>query len=59
MGLLYITFHLLVRNIGCGIDKAIMDLLYLHELVDDRVDFRYVHIRHFIFLCIISVCRIL
>ena len=27
MGLLYIIFHFIVRNIGCGIDKAILDLL--------------------------------
>ena len=45
MGVLYTTFHFLVRNIGCGTDKAILDLLWLYELVDDRVDFTYVHIR--------------
>ena len=38
----------LVRNIGCGIDKAILDVWYLYQLVDDRVDFSYVHIRYFI-----------
>ena len=27
MGLLYIIFNSLVWNIGCGIDKAILDLL--------------------------------
>ena len=48
MGLLYITYHFLVSNIGCGIDKAILDLLQLYELVDDRFDFTYVHIRYFI-----------
>ena len=26
MGLLYIIFHSLVGNIGCGIDKDILDL---------------------------------
>ena len=41
-------FHFLVRNIGCGIDKAILDLWVLYELVDDRVDFSYAHIRYFI-----------
>ena len=25
-GIGYIIFHFLVRNIGCGIDKAIMDV---------------------------------
>ena len=48
MGLLYIIFHSLVRNIGCWIDKAILDFLWLYGFVDDRVDFTYVHIRHFI-----------
>ena len=48
MGPLYIIFHFLVRNIGCGIDKAILDLWYLYELADDRVDFSFVHIRYFI-----------
>ena len=47
-GLLYIMFHSLVRKIGCGIDKAILDLLYLYELVDNRVDCTWLHIRYFI-----------
>ena len=46
--ILYIIFHFLVRNIGCGIDKAILDPWELYELVDDRVDFSYVHIRYYI-----------
>ena len=29
MGLLYISFHSSVKNIGCEIDKAILDPLYL------------------------------
>ena len=45
---MYIIFHFLVRNMGCGIDKAILDVWYLYQLVDDRVDFSYVHIRYFI-----------
>ena len=47
-GILYIIFHFLVRNIGCGIDKAILDLWELYKLVDDRMDFSYMHIRYFI-----------
>ena len=47
-GILYIIFPFLLRNIGCGIDKAILDLLELYQLVDDGVDFSYVHIRYFI-----------
>ena len=43
-----IIFHFLVRNIGCGIDKAKLDVWYLYQLVDDMVDFPYVHIRYFI-----------
>ena len=46
--MLYIIFHFLVRNIGCGINKAMLDLWELYDLVDDRVDFSYVHIRYFI-----------
>ena len=46
--MLYIIFHFLVRNIGCGIGKAILDLWELYELVDDRVDFSCVHMRYFI-----------
>ena len=48
LGLLYIIFHFLVRNTGCGIDKATLDLSLLYVLVDDRVVFSYVHIRYFI-----------
>ena len=44
MRLLYITFHLFVRNIGCDIDKAIFDPLSSLELLDARLDFLYVHI---------------
>ena len=47
-GIVYIIFHFLVRNIGCGIDKAILDVWQLYQLVDDTVDFSYVHIRYFI-----------
>ena len=47
MGLLYIIYHFLVRNIGCEIDKAILDPLQLYELVDDRVNCTFVHIRYF------------
>ena len=36
MGLLCITFHLVDRNIGCEIDKAILDPLNLLEWLDDR-----------------------
>ena len=45
---MYIIFRSLVRNIGCGKDKAILDVSKLYQLVDDRVDFSYVHIRYFI-----------
>ena len=47
MGLLYIIFHFLVRNIGCVIHKAILDPSQLYEIVDDRVNFPFVHIRYF------------
>ena len=47
-GMVYIIFHFLVRNIGCGTDKAILDACQLYQLVDDRVDFSCVHIRYFI-----------
>ena len=47
MGLLYIVFHFLVENTGCGKNKAIPDPLSFAESVEDRVDFLYAHIRYF------------
>ena len=46
MGLLYVAFHLFVRNIGRDIDKAILDLLSLLELLDARLNIPYLHIRY-------------
>ena len=48
MGPLYIIFRFLVSNIGCRMGKAMLDLLCLYELVADRLDITYVHIRYFI-----------
>ena len=50
MGVMYFILLFLVRNIGCGIDKASLDLLKLYESMDDKVDFTYVHIRYFIYV---------
>ena len=42
-----ISFHSFVRNMGCEIDKAIGDPLYLLDFLDARRDFLCVHIRYF------------
>ena len=47
MGSLYIPFHFFIKNIGCEIDKSILDPLYLQKLVAARVDFSYGHIMCF------------
>ena len=42
-----ISFHSFVRNMGCEMNKAIGDPLYLLDFLDARRDFLCVHIRYF------------